>query len=186
MRLSHAIGAANGSPCLSSAGLPTRQRGEDFPEYPSRAIETLSNSSRGRAEHPILPRASAGLDSGGAGNRTPRSRGRKRTQTDPSGRRRTKSRSLEPVDAPVRDRVTTQCDRFGVPSVPSGALAVRVGAGAPFEYEASRRTGVGADVLAGLQGVTRLRNSRPVRLDPARDSKVRRGTLLPSGPEGAK
>jgi hypothetical protein len=60
-----------------------------------------------------------GQMNGGAGNRTLRERGRKRTQTDPSGRKRTRIRRLEREDAPVCDRDTTRCDRFGVPSVPS-------------------------------------------------------------------
>lgn len=66
----------------------------------------------------------AGMTSGGAGNRTLRKAGRKRTQTDPKGRIRTRIRTLDREDAPVCDRDTTRCNRFDVPSVPS-AIAVR-------------------------------------------------------------
>ncbi len=44
MRLSHGIGAGNGSPCLLSADLPTGQEPRR-PECPSRDIEKLSGSS---------------------------------------------------------------------------------------------------------------------------------------------
>lgn len=45
MRLSHGIGHGNGPPLLVERRPADWARGEDFPECPSRAIETLSSSS---------------------------------------------------------------------------------------------------------------------------------------------
>jgi len=117
--------AAAASSCMRAETVENARKRTRSPSVPActkrpavnpRACECATGQFPGafgtpKEKAPGLP----GLLSGGAGNRTLSNTGRKRTQSDRNGRKRTRIRRLEREDAPVCDRVTTRCDRFGVP-----------------------------------------------------------------------